>query len=449
MTVVSDRRTNVVNLAVGEALSLTEGGSIFVNGSFGIHGTGGNAVTLAGDIMARADTATGVQLDLGGSVSVLATSLVYGGQTGINTASAANISNAGEIIGLSFAGISTGGAVAFSNSGVVYGDIFALAIGGASFAGSTVTNTGLLQSSGTGIRIFPDNNYILNFGTIDGGQDGIAFGGTAGTDVVINWGTIIGHNGEGIEGDASGELIVNRGVIRGFTAAVDLKAGNDTFDNSLGGVVFAPILMGAGNDTVIAGQGAELIDGGDGSDTVSYANSPKGVLINLVGQVTTDAVGVQDNLSSIENAVGSAFDDALYGDATANVLDGGPDGSDLISGAGGSDTVSYVSSTRSVLINLAGQATADGVNTDTLSSIENAIGSAFSDVIHGDAAANVLDGGVEGSDQINGAGGLDTVSYATSARSVLINLAGQATADGTTPIRCLRSRTRSARPSAM
>ena len=120
----------------------------------------------------------------------------------------------------------------------------------------------------------------------------------------------------------------------------------------------------------------------------------------------------------------------MHGNALDNILDGGAGGSDQINGADGSDTASYAFSRRGVLINLASQATVDGVDTDTLSSIENAIGSELSDIMHGNALDNILDGGAGGSDQINGADGSDTVSYAFSRRGVLINLASQATADG-------------------
>jgi Ca2+-binding RTX toxin-like protein len=63
-----------------------------------------------------------------------------------------------------------------------------------------------------------------------------------------------------------------------------------------------------------------------------------------------------------------------------------------------------------VLINLAGQVTADGVNTDTLLSIENAIGSALNDTIIGNAGVNVLEGG-RGADTIDGQAGDDLFVY--------------------------------------
>ena len=72
-----------------------------------------------------------------------------------------------------------------------------------------------------------------------------------------------------------------------------------------------------GNDVIDASARAPggpdlLIDGGAGSDTVSYAAASHAMLINLTGQVTTDGI-VTDTLSSIENAVGSRFNDTIFG----------------------------------------------------------------------------------------------------------------------------------------
>ena len=77
-----------------------------------------------------------------------------------------------------------------------------------------------------------------------------------------------------------------------------------------------------------------MIDGGAGSDTVSYAAASHAMLINLTGQVTTDGI-VTDTLSSIENAVGSRFNDTIFGNDFDNVLDGGVEGSDQIFGGSG------------------------------------------------------------------------------------------------------------------
>ena len=44
---------------------------------------------------------------------------------------------------------------------------------------------------------------------------------------------------------------------------------------------------GSGNDTIVADSNANFIDGGFGTDTVSYANSAAGVTITLNGTAGT------------------------------------------------------------------------------------------------------------------------------------------------------------------
>src|SRR5215207_5495550 len=119
--------------------------------------------------------------------------------------------------------------------------------------------------------------------------------------------------------------------------------------------------MGAGDDLIAGLDLFETVVGGAGIDTISYINHPRAMLINLFSQVSADGIS-HDIFSSVENAVCSAFDDTIHGDDSplGNVLDGGPGGSDQIFGRGGPDTVSYASAVRAVLINLAGQVTADG-----------------------------------------------------------------------------------------
>ena len=209
---------------------------------------------------------------------------------------------------------------------------------------------------------------------------------------------------------------------------------NDTLssiENAIGSSNNNSIYGDAGNNVLDGGNGGtDLIDGGAaGIDTVSYASSSLGVIIDLGGQITWDGVA-NDTLSSIENAIGSSNNNSIYGDAGNNVLDGGNGGTDLIDGGGGIDTVSYANSNLGVVIDLGGQITWDGVANDTLSSIENAVGSSNNDSIYGNAGNNVLDGGNGGTDLIDGGGGSDTVSSAGSSRAVIIDLGGQVTWDG-------------------
>ncbi|WP_380786351.1 calcium-binding protein [Sphingomonas sp. R86521] len=181
---------------------------------------------------------------------------------------------------------------------------------------------------------------------------------------------------------------------------------------------------GNGNDILLYGGGNDLMDGGEGSDTVSFASIDGPVDVDLRQRLDSGMY------VSIENLSGSIGNDRLTGDDSDNILDGGTGGADVLDGSNGSDTVSSASSVTAVTIDLAAQLTWDGSRNDRLLSIENAIGSRFDDFIRGDAGNNVLDGGAGGADTLIGNGGMDTVSYATSQRGVVVDLLHQLTWDG-------------------
>lgn len=71
-------------------------------------------------------------------------------------------------------------------------------------------------------------------------------------------------------------------------------------------------------------------------------------------------------------------------------------GNDLLDGGLGIDTASYVSATAGVTVNLAvlGQQNTVNAGFDTLSNIENLIGSNFNDTLTGYSTANSLIGGL-------------------------------------------------------
>lgn len=118
-----------------------------------------------------------------------------------------------------------------------------------------------------------------------------------------------------LKGDAGADLIKGSG-------------GRDTLyglggDDALDG--------GEDNDTLVGGSGADRLLGGGGVDTASYAGSTKGLTVNLVktSANTEDAKG--DAYSSIENILGSSYDDILTGNSGANTISGGS-GSDKLNG---------------------------------------------------------------------------------------------------------------------
>ena len=90
----------------------------------------------------------------------------------------------------------------------------------------------------------------------------------------------------------------------------------------------------------VAPGDANVLDGGDGSDTASYALATSGVTVDLgiAGPQETYGAGI-DWLQNIENISGSPFNDTLTGNAGANIIAGGA-GDDILTGGGGADSLS-------------------------------------------------------------------------------------------------------------
>jgi Ca2+-binding RTX toxin-like protein len=119
-----------------------------------------------------------------------------------------------------------------------------------------------------------------------------------------------------------------------------------------------------------------------------------------------------------------------------DVLDGGPGndllspgkGADRVAGGDGSDTVSYAFAPRGLVIDLQGPAGSTGLGGDTLSQIENAIGTRFADKMYGNVQDNVLVGN-GGADEIQGGAGGDR-EYGRIGRDVLFGDKGADWLDG-------------------
>jgi Ca2+-binding RTX toxin-like protein len=262
-------------------------------------------------------------------------------------------------------------------------------------------------------------------------------------------------------------------------------AGNDTIygyggnDQLSGGEGTDLLYGGAGNDVLSPGRHSllfatppwDVVDGGDGIDTVSFADisawptsgAPGGVTVDLVTgfarepNAPVSAASVYAALISIENVIGGSGYDVLTGNAGANVLDGGAGNDQLFGGAGndtliggtgadslyggagddvlapgttlavsgfteivdgglGNDTVSFSDLTTGVSVNLTTGRAADAVGgsnfiivSANLVSIENITGGSGNDQLAGNTGANVLSGG-DGSDGLYGGAGIDTLN---------------------------------------
>lgn len=184
-------------------------------------------------------------------------------------------------------------------------------------------------------------------------------------------------------------------------------------------------LIGGINDDFFEGQGNDdVIDGGDGVDTGSYAAATGPVVVNLELGTTSGADG-NDTLTSIEKIFGSAFadtltgntgSDSLYGGGSNDKLNGGGGddyleggiGDDGLDGGEGRDRASYAVATGAVTVNLALGTAIGADGNDTLSSIENITGSNYIDTLTGDAASNEISG-LDNADSLNGGAGDDTL----------------------------------------
>jgi Ca2+-binding RTX toxin-like protein len=132
-------------------------------------------------------------------------------------------------------------------------------------------------------------------------------------------------------------------------------------------------------------------------------------------------------LAGADTLLGGAGNDGLFGFGGDDTLRGGP-GDDTLDGGTGRDVALYGTATGGVDVDLGlGRATG-GQGTDTLVSIEDAVGGPSDDVLRGDARSNRLEGG-EGWDFLLAGGGDDTL-LGGGGDDVLYGGAGSSTLDG-------------------
>ena len=206
----------------------------------------------------------------------------------------------------------------------------------------------------------------------------------------------------------------------------------------------------SGDDYMVGGSGDDLLDGGYGFDTVDYSDATSA--ISLRWRIVNSLSEGKDTLRSVEMVIGTAFDDMmhgtqaddtflggagsdelrgaegfdslfgessndfLYGGEGDDFLDGGYGndlldgglGDDEIRGGWGIDTVTYAEAAKAVEIKLwiLSSQNTQGAGFDTISSIENVMGSQFGDMLVGDFTFNTLTG-LAGDDLLKGLDGND------------------------------------------
>ena len=328
----------------------------------------------------------------------------------------------------SYAGSSTAVTVNLSDGTATGGDA----------EGDTFTSIENLSGSAFDDTLIGDSSdNVLEGGdgadTLDGGA-GADTASWAASDAAI---TVDLSTGTNTGGHAAGDTLTS----------IENLLGSRYSDVLTGDAGANRLVGGAGNDRLTGGAGADTLMGGTGLDTASYAASAGAVTVNLETGAVSGGDAEGDTLDSVEYLTGSAHDDTLTGNAGNNVLEGGA-GADTLDGGDGIDTASYAGSASRVDVRLSGTVVNHGDATgDTLTNIENLIGSAHNDILVGNGQANALTGmvgndllwassgddlltGGPGADRLVGGAGLDTASWAGSSEAVTVRLHSLAAAGG-------------------
>ena len=315
-------------------------------------------------------------------------------------------------------------------------------------AGNVAQHTSPLDSLGGGIYVVQGDLTLRN-ATITGNQavgspsaygGGVFFGGTiagvldiantiiAGNRLINSYaaneddlqGTIAFSNGHNIFGsDIAGNVAGDRENIAGSAlfATIDPVTGggvvgangavalrNNAPNPALGG---ADPLAANATDQVGAARplpADSLPDAGAAERSQTLSTTASANNDRLTGTGAANTINAQAGHDFVRGLGGA---DTLNGGDGGDVLDGGA-GNDRLNGNAGIDLATFASGAAAVTVDLSG--TTDtarrGTETDTLTGIEGAIGSAAADTFRGDAAANLFQGGL-GKDTASGGAGRD------------------------------------------
>lgn len=174
-------------------------------------------------------------------------------------------------------------------------------------------------------------------------------------------------NVENLTGSAFADYLNGSSVANILTGGDgnDSIVGGDGNDTIYGGNGDDNLSGSNGNDLIVAGPGSDYVDGGAGSDTLSFGDSSTWVSADLANNSYWNGDAAWDNVTNVENLIGSAFNDYLYGSTAANVLSGG-NGDDHIEGRAGADTLIGGNGNDIFIF------TAGGTGTDNISDFQGA-----------------------------------------------------------------------------
>ena len=274
-----------------------------------------------------------------------------------------------------------------------------------------------------------DNDRLIG----DAGND--SFVGGAGVDIVDYRNYGVGTQGINIDMLTGGTD--NYGDTDSFNGDVENLYGSYRDDIVFGTTAGNYIYAYEGNDTLHGRDGNDRLYGAQGNDSL-YGDAGNDSLDGSTGNDTLDGGVGNDTIhggDDNDRLIGGDGNDSLYGDKQNDTLSGGK-GDDIIDGGLNTDTVDYADALGSGVTVDLGITTAQVVGadqgTDTISNIENLIGSNFADTITGSNGRNSINTG-QGNDTIinsaendtyDGGIGIDTLDFhsVTAAQDVVVDL---------------------------
>lgn len=243
-------------------------------------------------------------------------------------------------------------------------------------------------------QLFGDDGHDL----LDGGTGNDSMWGGRGSDTLSG-----GKGNDQLYGDSGHD---------------NLKGGSgDDFIN--GGQGNDKLYGGSDNDTIYGASGNDELDGGTGNDSL-YGESKNDRLEGRSGDDYLDGGSGNDILKGgVGNDIllgGSGNDNLKGGSGDDLIYSGG--NKDVVNGGSGIDTVSYSYAESGVNIDIHRKKTTGG-DSDSLKSIENAVGSDHNDILRGNRLDNRLEGGdgddtirgMKGDDDLLGGSGSDTFAW--------------------------------------
>ncbi|MFL6843435.1 MAG: M10 family metallopeptidase C-terminal domain-containing protein [Allosphingosinicella sp.] len=300
-----------------------------------------------------------------------------------------------------------------SYAGAAAGVTVSLALQGAgqnTVNAGTDTLSGFENLAGSGFNDSLTGDANANTLSGGSGDDTLNPGANPGGTVDLLDGGL-GSDTASFAGNAGGVTATLNGVTDGTATVAGLAIATLRGIENLTGSANADILTGDSNANVIeGGLGDDVLDGGLGVDTLAFSGSTA-VTVNLATLTAQNTGWGNDTIVNFENVRTGSGADNVTGDGNDNIFyDGG--GNDIYNGAGGTDTLDYSGATSSVTVNLAtatAQNTGTFGGTDTITNIENLVGSAaFANTFIGSTLGNRLTGG-SAVDIIEGRNGADVI----------------------------------------